>query len=99
MKGQRSQEKLGSEFIFQKWFNECICQKGIYMSQKKRILLIEDEEDIAALIKLQAEISGYKLHVEVDGSMDIMRLSGRNPISSFSTSCSRDKTDSMSALK
>ncbi|MBI3508551.1 MAG: response regulator transcription factor [Chlamydiia bacterium] len=37
------------------------------MSQKKRILLIEDEEDIAALIKLQAEISGYKLHVEVDG--------------------------------
>lgn len=37
------------------------------MSQKQRILLIEDEEDIAALIKLQAEISGYKLHVEVDG--------------------------------
>ncbi|MEN9654090.1 MAG: alkaline phosphatase synthesis transcriptional regulatory protein phoP [Chlamydiota bacterium] len=37
------------------------------MTQKKRILLIEDEEDIAALIKLQAEITGYKLHVEVDG--------------------------------
>jgi two-component system alkaline phosphatase synthesis response regulator PhoP len=37
------------------------------MSQKKRILLIEDEEDIAAIIKLQAELSGYKLHVEVDG--------------------------------
>lgn len=37
------------------------------MSQKKRIVLIEDEEDIAALLKLQAEISGYKLHVEVDG--------------------------------
>ncbi|NGX56769.1 MAG: Alkaline phosphatase synthesis transcriptional regulatory protein PhoP [Candidatus Anoxychlamydiales bacterium] len=37
------------------------------MSQKKRILLIEDEEEIAALIKLQAEVSGYKLHVEVDG--------------------------------
>lgn len=37
------------------------------MSQKKRILLIEDEEDIAAVIKLQAELSGYKLHVEVDG--------------------------------
>lgn len=35
--------------------------------EKKRILLIEDEEDIAALIKLQADISGYKLHVEVDG--------------------------------
>lgn len=37
------------------------------MSHKKRILLVEDEEDIAALIKLQAELSGYKLHVEVDG--------------------------------
>lgn len=37
------------------------------MTQKKRILLIEDEEDIAAMIKLQAELSGYKLHVEVDG--------------------------------
>ena len=37
------------------------------MPPKKRIILIEDEEDIAALIKLQAELSGYKLHVEVDG--------------------------------
>lgn len=37
------------------------------MSQKKQILLIEDEEDIAALIKLQADLSEYKLHVEVDG--------------------------------
>ncbi len=37
------------------------------MTQKKKILLIEDEEDIAALIKLQADISGYKLHIEVDG--------------------------------
>ena len=37
------------------------------MSQKKRILLIEDEEDIAALLKLHAELSGYNLHVEVDG--------------------------------
>ena len=37
------------------------------MSLKKRILLIEDEEDIAALIKLQAEMAGYKLFVETDG--------------------------------
>lgn len=37
------------------------------MTQKKRIILVEDEEDIAALIKLQAEVTGYKLHVEVDG--------------------------------
>jgi len=37
------------------------------MTQKKRIILIEDEEDIAALLKLQAELVGYTLHVEVDG--------------------------------
>ncbi|MCB1181491.1 MAG: response regulator transcription factor [Chlamydiia bacterium] len=37
------------------------------MTQKKSLLLIEDEEDIAALIKLQADISGFRLHVEVDG--------------------------------
>ena len=37
------------------------------MTQKKKIILIEDEEDIAALIRLQAEISGYKLLVETDG--------------------------------
>ncbi len=37
------------------------------MTQRKSILLIEDEEDIAALIKLQADISGYKLNVETDG--------------------------------
>lgn len=34
---------------------------------KPKILLIEDEEDIAALIKLQAELSGYKMLVETDG--------------------------------
>lgn len=37
------------------------------MTHKKRLLLIEDEEDIASLIKLQADLSGYKMHVEVDG--------------------------------
>ena len=35
--------------------------------QKPRIILVEDEEDIASLIKLQSDLSGYKLHVEVDG--------------------------------
>lgn len=35
--------------------------------QKQKILLIEDEEDIAALIKLQADISGYKFLLETDG--------------------------------
>lgn len=35
--------------------------------QKLKIALIEDEEDIAALIQLQAEISGYKLLLATDG--------------------------------
>jgi two-component system alkaline phosphatase synthesis response regulator PhoP len=39
----------------------------IFPMEKKRLLLIEDEEDIAALIKLQAEIAGYRIHVETDG--------------------------------
>lgn len=34
---------------------------------KPKLLLIEDEEDIAALIQLQADISGYKIIIEVDG--------------------------------
>jgi len=37
------------------------------MNQNKRVLLIEDEEETAALIKQQAENLGYQLHVEVDG--------------------------------
>ena len=35
--------------------------------QKAKILLIEDEEDIAALIKLQAELAGYRLLIEENG--------------------------------
>ena len=35
--------------------------------QKPKIVLVEDEEDIAALIQLQADISGYKLLTAVDG--------------------------------
>ena len=35
--------------------------------QKPKIILIEDEEDIAALIKLQAEIAGYRLIIEENG--------------------------------
>lgn len=47
--------------------------------QKPRLLLIEDEEDIAALIKLQAEISGYKLHVEVDGLNGLLAVEREKP--------------------
>lgn len=34
---------------------------------KLKVLLIEDEEDIASLIQLQAELAGYKVVVEHDG--------------------------------
>jgi two-component system, OmpR family, alkaline phosphatase synthesis response regulator PhoP len=34
---------------------------------KSKILLIEDEEDIASLIQLQAELAGYKVVIEQDG--------------------------------
>lgn len=47
--------------------------------QKTRLLLIEDEEDIAALIKLQAEMSGYKLHVEVDGLNGYLAVEREKP--------------------
>lgn len=47
--------------------------------QKPKILLIEDEEDIAALIKLQAEISGYKLIVEVDGLNGLRAVEREHP--------------------
>lgn len=46
---------------------------------KPTILLIEDEEDIASLIKLQAEISGYKLHVEVDGLNGLLAIKREKP--------------------
>jgi len=49
------------------------------MSQKKRILLIEDEEDIAALIKLHAEHAGYKIHVEVDGLNGLRAIEREKP--------------------
>lgn len=47
--------------------------------QKPRLLLIEDEEDIAALIKLQADISGYSLHVEVDGLNGLIAIEREKP--------------------
>lgn len=49
------------------------------MAQKKTILLIEDEEDIAALIKLQAEISGYRLLVETDGINGLKAVERERP--------------------
>jgi DNA-binding response OmpR family regulator len=47
--------------------------------QKPRIVLIEDEEDIAALIKLQAELHGYKMHVEVDGLNGFLAVQREKP--------------------
>jgi len=47
--------------------------------KKPKILLIEDEEDIVSLIKLQAEISGYKLVSEGDGLNGFIAVSKEMP--------------------
>jgi two-component system alkaline phosphatase synthesis response regulator PhoP len=47
--------------------------------QKAKILVIEDEEDIAALIKLQGEIAGYKVHVETDGLNGLRAIEREKP--------------------
>lgn len=49
------------------------------MSSKHRLLLIEDEEDIASLIKLQAELYGYAIHVEVDGLNGFLAVKREKP--------------------
>ncbi len=46
---------------------------------KKRILLIEDEESIATQIKLQAELLGYRLYVEVDGINGLRAIEREKP--------------------
>lgn len=47
--------------------------------QKTKVLLIEDEEDIASLIKLQAELAGFKVHVEVDGLNGYLAVEREHP--------------------
>ncbi|KIC70866.1 Phosphate regulon transcriptional regulatory protein PhoB [Candidatus Protochlamydia amoebophila] len=47
--------------------------------QKTKILLIEDEEDIASLIKLQAELAGYKVHLEMDGLNGFLAIEREKP--------------------
>lgn len=47
--------------------------------QKPKILVIEDEEDIASLIKLQGELSGYKVLVEVDGLNGLRAVEREKP--------------------
>jgi len=47
--------------------------------QKTKILLIEDEEDIAALVKMQAELAGYKVHVESDGLNGLQAVEKERP--------------------
>jgi len=49
------------------------------MSQKKRIILIEDEQDVAAIVKLHADNMGYQLHVEVDGINGLKAIERERP--------------------
>jgi two-component system alkaline phosphatase synthesis response regulator PhoP len=47
--------------------------------QKVKILVIEDEEDIASLIKLQAELAGYRVHIETDGLNGYLAIERERP--------------------
>lgn len=47
--------------------------------QKVKILLIEDEEDIAELVKMHAEMAGYKVVVEHDGINGFMAVEKEKP--------------------
>ena len=47
--------------------------------QKTKIVLIEDEQDIADLIKLQAELSGYKIIHALDGLNGYEQVLKENP--------------------
>jgi two-component system, OmpR family, alkaline phosphatase synthesis response regulator PhoP len=49
------------------------------MTYKKKILLVEKDPEITALIKLQAELSGYKLQVEVDGRNGLRAIEQDKP--------------------
>lgn len=46
---------------------------------KPKILLVEDEEGIASLIALQAQISGYQLIIEVDGLNGLQSIERERP--------------------
>lgn len=46
---------------------------------KTKILLIEDEEDIAELIKLQVELAGYRIYIESDGLNGLRAVAREKP--------------------
>lgn len=46
---------------------------------KQKILLIEDEQDIADLIKLQVEMAGYRIVVEEDGLNGLVAVEKEKP--------------------
>ena len=47
--------------------------------QKTKILIIEDDDDISSLIKLQAELADYKVHVEADGLNGLLAVEREKP--------------------
>lgn len=47
--------------------------------RKTKILIIEDEEDIADMIKLQAELAGYKVCIEHDGLNGLRAVEREKP--------------------
>lgn len=57
--------------------NELLISEGLM--KKHTIILIEDEEDIASLIQLQSDISGFRLLVENDGINGYLAVERERP--------------------
>lgn len=65
----------------------------------KKILVVEDEKNIAELERDYLEANGYTVEIEFDGKTDSTRPSARAMTSLSSMSCSRVLTASRSAAR
>ena len=48
-------------------------------SQKKRILIVEDEEPVAMVLKMRLELEGFEVHAEACGAMALRYAEARRP--------------------
>lgn len=67
------------------------------VSTAKRILLVEDDADIADLLTLHLQDEGYQVEVEGTETAAFSALSTRRTTWSSSISCCPEPTDSISA--
>ncbi|MFP5309381.1 MAG: response regulator [Actinomycetes bacterium] len=49
------------------------------MTQRHRILVVEDEEDLAALVKVNLELAGYEVETASDGAAGLSAIRDRTP--------------------